>query len=261
MSRKMFHHMLAIWLGATCILLCVLPATAQPPLRILCDNWPPYQFESQGAPTGFSTSIVLTVFKKMDISIKSIEFYPWKRAVQELQQGLADAVISASYTEERTAFAFYPDEMLTDAPWIIWGKKEMDFRSLDDLKGKKIGVVLGYSYTPEFWEFIHAHCDVEQVPLDEINFKKLEAGRLDAVAAEYGNGIYLTKKLGLSTIKPFMDTIFKRQGLYIMFSKDSVSKGFVKQFSNELKLFKQTSEYSALLMKYFGDQPNLAPAP
>ncbi|GBC63003.1 hypothetical protein DENIS_3992 [Desulfonema ishimotonii] len=214
-------------------------------LTIVCDEWPPYQVVEQNNISGFSTRVVKAVFKKMDVSINSIKAYPWKRAITMLEKGKADALFSASFSEARTAFAYYPEEMLVESPWVLWVREEDDlkFDTYDDLIPKKIGVVSGYSYTREFDDFLKKHGNYEEVFMDDLNFKKLNAGRIDYAVAELGNGSYLISKLGLGEIIPLKENPIKSNGLYIIFNKNNIPESFVKQFSEALKKFKNDSLY------------------
>jgi len=205
--------------------------------------------------TGFSTRIVKMVFDEMKTDIGNISTYPWKRAIVMLKKGKADALFSANYTQDRTAFAFYPEEPIVISPWIMWVRKEnpLKFESFEDLIGKKVGVVRGYSYTPEFWSFIKKHKIYAEVVNDEMNFKKLSAGRVDFIVAELGNGLFISRTIKLDEkIIPLLNNPIKKAGLFIIFNKNSVDKSFVDKFSTELKKIKGGSFYKYLYYKNFG---------
>lgn len=254
MKHKRLARISAICITTLFLLLIASFSAAQEPARLICDIWPPYQIEENGTVNGFSTELVQAVYRNMEVPIAEIKAYPWKRAMNILEHGHAEALFSANQTEERKIFARYPAEMLFEAPWIIWTRGKTKLHSLEDLKGKRVGVVLGYSYTDEFWEFIETYCTVEKVSTDETNFRKLKIGRLDAVVAEYGNGQYLTAKFGWESIKPRRSIEIKKDGLYIMFNRINVSQSFVDEFSRQLKLFKGTDQYKDLRIKYFGNE-------
>ncbi len=220
-------------------------------VNLVCDIWPPYQMKSRDGMSGFSVDVVTAVFGRMDVEIEGVTSFPWKRALVMVEHGRADALFSANYTPDRAVFARYPEEMLVNSPWVIWTRGEK-ITSLDELKGRTIGVVNGYSYTPEFWDFIETHCTVQKVHSDEVNFKKLAAGRIDATVAEFGNGHYLTTLFGLNNVKAHLNFPIKEDGLYIIFNRDSAAAEFVEEFSEQLKAFKSTDEFRALRMKHFG---------
>jgi polar amino acid transport system substrate-binding protein len=222
-------------------------------IDVICDEWPPYQIIENNHISGFSTKIVETVFERMKIDVKSIKAYPWKRAITMIENGKTDALFSANYTKERAKFAFYPEEMLVLSPWVMWVREEdnLKYESFDDLLGKKVGLVRGYSYTPEFWNFVKKHKIYEEVANDEQNFKKLNGGRVDFILAEFGNGLFIVKYLGLNKIIPLRNNPVKSDGLYIIFNKKNVTKSFVDKFSDELKKLKQESLYEYLYQEYF----------
>ena len=226
-------------------------------IDIICDEWPPYQVVENNQLKGFSTRVVKIVFKRMKVDIKSIKVYPWIRAMIMIEKGKADALFSANYTKDRTKFAFYPGEKKVDSPWVMWVREEDDlkFESFDDLSGKKIGIVRGYSYTSDFWVFLKEHNNYDEIANDELNFRKLNVGRVDFIPAELGNGSHLVKKLGFNKIIPLKKNPLKSDSLYIIFSKKNVSKSFVDKFSKELKQFKQEALYTSLYNEYFKSSP------
>ncbi len=125
-------------------------------ITLVCDEWPPYQVMEKNRVSGFCTKVVEEVFKKMGVKIAGLDVYPWKRAIAMLEMGKTDALFSANFTRERTAYAYYPKEPLIQSPWVVWVRKGdgFTFNALSDLKYKKVGVVRGYSYTGEFWDYI-----------------------------------------------------------------------------------------------------------
>jgi polar amino acid transport system substrate-binding protein len=241
--RKTIHILIfTAWVTAM-----AMPSLAQDAtLRVICDEWPPYQIlERNGTLSGFSTNVVKEIFRRMGVTITGLHPYPWKRALLMLKNGEVDALFSANYTQERTTFAYYPEETIMDSPWVIWTrtKDKITFTSLTDLKGKHIGVVRGYSYTPEFWRTLKSLNNYEGVSDDETNFKKLNAGRIDMLVAELGNGYDIINRLGLSGITPHKKHPIKTDGLYIIFNKTKVSEEFVKRFSKNLKQLKRENLY------------------
>jgi polar amino acid transport system substrate-binding protein len=189
----------------------------------------------------------------MNLKNMTISGYPWKRAVYMLKEGQADALFSANYTEEREKYAIYPKEPLIVSPWVVWVRTDsnIQFNVLNDLKGLNCGVVRGYSYTPEFWDFLKTKGRFSLVSDDETNFKKLGAKRIDYTVSELGNGLEIIKRLNLKDIIPLAGNPIKKDGLYIIFNKKTVSVEFADKFSQVLKEFKKTKDYKNIYNKYF----------
>lgn len=249
MTRINFVGLMAV------VFLFLLTANASSEsLDVVCDEWPPYQIVSKTKKvSGFSTEVVRAVFKRIDVTVNSLNAYPWKRALDNVETGKSHALFSANFSQERTAFAWYPDESLIDSPWVIWVKKDSGnhYTSLDDLKGKTVGVVNGYSYTKDFWDFVKLNKAFEGANSDEINFKKLQGGRFEYTVAELGNGYHILKKLGIKGIVPVIKYPIKYAGLFIIFNKEKVPKEIVEKFSEGLKEFKKSPGYKSLVKKYF----------
>lgn len=241
----------AIWICISFIALWVPENPDAQHLSIVCDEWPPYQVVEGNHVMGFCTGVVEGVLDRMGRSY-TIRAYPWKRALKMVRKGVADALFSANFTAGRTAFAYYPDEELLQSPWVMWVRRKdrLKFTSYDDLTDRSVGVVSGYSYTPEFWEIIRKKQNYEETINDELNLRKLAHGRIDYAVAELGNGYEIARRLNLSNIIPLMEKPIKMDGLYIVFSKKSVSKDFVDEFSEALKAFKEEPAYGDLSDHY-----------
>lgn len=193
------------------------------------------------------------VFERMNIEFVSMKAYPWNRAIKMMENGTADALFSANYTKDRTEFAYYPKETIVDSPWVMWVRKEsgLKFESLNDLIGKRVGMVRGYSYTSDFRDFIRTHTLFEEVASDEQNFRKLNGGRVHYIVAELRNGAHIVRSLGFDGIIPLDKNPVKFDGLYLIFNKRNVPRSLVDQFSVELGKLKQEPVYKALYEKYF----------
>lgn len=248
---RVWIHLYAA-LAITAMVFATPFATAAEPPKLVCDIWPPYQIETPTGVTGMTVEIVESVYHRMGITQFKLRALPWKRAMDAIRFHEADALFSANYTKERAVFLHYPKESLFESSWVIWTKRDKGIHTLDDLKGKTVGVVLGYSYTPEFWNFIETYCKIEKIHADAVNFKKLRLNRLDATVAEYGNGLSLAREVGDPDIVPVPEIEIKRDGLYIAFDRQRVSEEVVQRFSDALKAFKQTDEYQRIRGKYLG---------
>ncbi|MFD2230184.1 transporter substrate-binding domain-containing protein [Alkalimarinus sediminis] len=223
--------------------------------RVIGDHYPPYQYKEHNNVKGFSLDVLHAVLGMNGDSIAKFEIYPWKRALHMLKANQANILISANYHKDRELFARYPDEPIITTPWYLWRRKGEDIQpnSLDDLLGKKIGVVQGYSYTEAFWAFIkdnRLYIDAENYS-DDINLGRLNQGFYDAAVAELGNGMYLRNSLKLRKIEPITSMIIKEDGLYAIFNKSQISEEAVQVFSENLTQFKKTPEYNKIYKKYF----------
>lgn len=222
---------------------------------VVGDHYPPYQYKEHKKIKGFSYDVLRAVLSMNGDTISTTGIYPWKRALHMLETNQANILISANYGEDRLKFAYYPTEPLVVTPWYLWKRKSEQFKfaSLEDLLGKKVGVVQGYAYTDAFWHFVRKHdlyTDNGNYT-DDINLSNLNQGFYDVAIAELGNGIYIRDHLGLTNIEPILATPVKQDGLYIIFSKAEFSVEKVDKFSENLVKFKKSPEYLKIYQQYF----------
>jgi polar amino acid transport system substrate-binding protein len=230
-------------------------------LNIVTDDWPPYEFKVGEAGneyiSGFSTEVILAVLKKMNVGINDrIKQYPWIRADKIVREGAADLLYTAANSEEREKETYYAYEPLIDSSWSFFVRKEdegkIKYDSLEDFKGQKIGVVRGFAYPTEFWDYVKKENSFEEVTTDEFNVKKLIAKRFNIIIIDYINGLNEFRRLGVSDKIVALPKPLKKTSLYAVFSKNTVEKDFVDKFTAELKAFKTTKEYKDIYDKFIG---------
>jgi polar amino acid transport system substrate-binding protein len=245
------------FLGVACAVTLVLagqPSIAAP-LRLVTDQWIPYENLSDPEAPGFSTEVLKGVFASMSQEA-SFEEFPWARAAQLVFRGERDALFTAFYNDERARFCHFPKEPLARDKWIFFVRTadagRLRFSSFEDLVGHEIAVLRGASISPEFWDFVRQHRNIAETASDEANFRMLDAGRVDYVVASFVNGMRLIRSLGLEgKIEPLSSRSLKEDNLYVIFSKERISPAFVEAFSEALRRFKQTEAFRAIYRKYF----------
>jgi polar amino acid transport system substrate-binding protein len=224
-------------------------------LRLATDVWLPYEDISNDAAPGFSVEVIGAVLAQMGVA-STIRETPWARGLEDVYEGKRDALFTAFQTEERAAHCLFPSEPLTSEKWVFFVRSDeaeaLAFATYDEIRERRIGILRGASVTEGFWSFVEEHGNYEEVETDDLNFKKLDRGRLDYVVTSYSNGVMLARELGLAdVIEPLPSPVIKEDDLFIMFSRKTVSPDFVERFSAALKAFKATEDYGAIYDKYF----------
>jgi len=255
--RRWFRLFLGVVFAVT-LELVGQPAIAAP-LRLVTDQWIPYENLSDAGAPGFSTEVLKHVFTSMGQEA-SFEEFPWARAMRLVFRGERDALFTAFHDEERARFCYFPKEPLARDKWIFFVRTadvgRLTFSSFEDLGEHRIAVLRGASISPEFWDFVRQHHNVTETASDEGNFRMLDAGRVDYVVASWVNGMRLIRSLGLDgKIEPLLSRSLKEDNLYVIFSKERVSQAFVDAFSDALRRFKQTETFRAIYRKYFPETP------
>lgn len=155
---------------------------APPPLTLFAsENYRPISWiDEQGQARGLALEAIEFVQKDTGIKIH-VELLPWNRAYNLAVQGRG-GVIGLSYTPERAAL-FDDSASIYDSgtTLVVHKNRPLTFKTLADLKGKKIGALMGVSYGSEIdqaarnglFEFVRDTSHVARL-------KNVLAGRVDA---------------------------------------------------------------------------------
>jgi polar amino acid transport system substrate-binding protein len=92
-------------------------------LHVVYTQWEPYTYQKNEKDSGFEIETVKAVAEKMGL-LSKFEQLPWKRCLLAMENGQADALVSALKTPERETFLYYPDEFISLSKTIFLPKKE-----------------------------------------------------------------------------------------------------------------------------------------
>jgi polar amino acid transport system substrate-binding protein len=171
-----------------CLLLPVVThvASAQVTLHISTGEFAPWSSETL-KHKGFTSHVISEAFKLEGYDVE-FTFYPWKRAYESAKSGEKFHATSYWYPSNERRKEFYYSEPLQSDRTVFFHLKSnplADWKTLDDLKGKRIGATLGFTYTVEFWDAAKSkRLDVQEASSDDLNFKKLLKGRVDLVPSD-----------------------------------------------------------------------------
>ncbi len=147
-------------------------------IKLATVNWAPYYGENLNNQ-GFVTDLAKEAFKRAGYSM-TVEFVPWKRALELAKNGHYDGLLGAYYNEDRTKFFQYSIPVSSSNIVIIHRKSTAlpnKLYKLKDLANYKFGTVNGFSYGKEFDNASYLKKDVS--PNLETNLLKLYKGRFD----------------------------------------------------------------------------------
>lgn len=116
-------------------------------LTLAADPWPPFT-EKNGK--GVATQVVRAALKRSGITLKTVDV-PWEQAWEGSVEGRYDGVVAIWFDTNRArALQFSEPYMLNRLVMVVRNKDVDVIKSLPDLAGRKVGVVKGYAYHPEF---------------------------------------------------------------------------------------------------------------
>lgn len=216
------------------------PAQAQK-LVFVFEQYPPYEYiDEHGNLAGVDVSLIREVCKRNGIEPEFREV-PWKRAMDEVKIGLADAIFSLFKTPKRQEFLIFPDIGLSSEKNIFVAVAEsgVQVRSLDDLDGLTVGVTTDYVYSKAFNEAVHFKRESSNDA--EMLLAKVLMGHSDV--AIINDLVFHSVAKDMDALEKFevMDYVDSVQPMYVAFSKNS-SKDPEKMadiFSKTLRELKQ----------------------
>lgn len=232
---------------AACAALSTVHAADAILVNVDAEN-PPFMFAQGGKAAGVYPAVVTAVFARLNIPV-SIEAKPWKRALAEIDE--AKAGVGGIYkNDERAAKYDFSEPILTENTAVYFNKAHpIDFKTVADLAGKKVGVIRGWSYGDAFDAARkEGKIAVEEVPNDKSNLLKLAEARLDAVLAieEAGKSIITAEKISsIEQAKVFLAS----NKAHLAFNKSAKQTELLAKFSKAITEMKQDGSLDKVVLK------------
>ena len=234
-------------------LLMVIPAApADAGQKILLGTleWPPYVSQSI-KDNGYVAVLVKEAFRRGGVAAE-FQFSPWNRAVALVKVGKLHGYFPEYYAEAVTRYAAFSDPF-PGGPLGFFKRKtdQIRYDDLTDLKGLRIGTVLGYVNTKAFDEadFLLK----EPVTDDLTNFRKLLAGRIDLVVADkyVGTALVNTHMPAQRGRIEFLAKPLEVKSLYVCISNQiPTGSQLLSAFNKGLAQMKEDGTMTALLKEY-----------
>ena len=139
----------------------------------------PFSFQEGGELTGFDVEIGTAIAEKMGLEPNPVTS-PWETITQSLLGKKFDAIIgSMAITEERAERVDFSDPYYYSGGMIFVEAGNKDITSVEDLEGKRIGVVAQSTYDTAAQKYTKdiKYYNSDVVALNDLTVK----GRLDAV--------------------------------------------------------------------------------
>lgn len=158
------------------------------------EHLPPYHYKENGQWKGIDIEIGKELSERLGFEIK-YEGLPWARMKKYAEKGKIDGIISMFCLEKYFEIVdFAESPVIADISVFARAGSDIKVSGLDDLKGKSVGIIRGYTYSPEFVsrrDMKKMECDN-----DEMLVKILEKGRVDVAVAENIPFRFISKKFG-----------------------------------------------------------------
>lgn len=214
--------------------------------------WPPYLIKDpNGKIHGIMIDVIKTIASKHGFSVK-ITSLPEKRAIRAIASGDIDAYSKAKEWVKNPEAYLWTDPVVDSTDVLIFPKdRPVDFETPDDLKGKKIGAILGYRYPLLEPYFADGRIKRDDVKRDSLMLGKLLRGRDDAAIINKLVAFWVIRQNPEFKGKfAFSDEPVGEAGCGFMFTPKRNWGPFIETFNNELAVMETDGRLDAIVRKY-----------
>ena len=207
-------------------------------------EFPPFEYLEKGEVTGFDIELVNELGKVMDADVKVLDM-SFDGLLPALQMKKVDLVIAGmTATEERKKTVSFTQPYYTASQVIIVKEGNNSIKSFDDLKGKKVAVMLGFTGDTIVSE-------IEGVSIESFNaayagIMALQADKVEAVVLDSEPAKnYVKQNPGLV----LAEADAEQEEYAIALRKND--KALLEKVEKALAEIKANGTYDALIKKYF----------
>lgn len=204
----------------------------------------PFEYMENGEIVGFDIELVKEIAKTLDIDIK-FENMSFDGLLPALQAKKIDIVVAGmTATPEREKFVNFTKNYFVAKQVLIVPDKTSSPTSLDQLKGKKVGVVLGYTGDLIVSKLNDIKSEKFNSPFAAI--MALNSGKVDAVILDSAPAhSYVKKNKGLKIAE--IETDEEKYSIAIRKNDPQL----VEKFNIALEEIEKNGTYDKLIEKYF----------
>ncbi|GGY02676.1 substrate-binding periplasmic protein [Paludibacterium paludis] len=177
-----------------------------PSLRLLTEEYPPFNMTEAGKAGGLSTEIVRELMKRAGVK-STVEVMPWIRAFNLAVLEPRTCVYSTTRTDSRGPLFKWVGP-LVENPWVLYARAG-SAHAVTGLEGARPYKIGGYGGDAVSQFLVERGFEVDLTHTDVQNIRKLQAGRIDFWATGKYLGAYLVareKATGLSPVLTFNST-------------------------------------------------------
>jgi polar amino acid transport system substrate-binding protein len=228
------------------VLLIPVNVSAEKTLIFPNDPWPPFVLGKEGSESteGIGVDLMRAIFNRIDgVSVK-IPLVPWKRALNLVEQGKADAIPLLYKTAERELVMDFSDALFPSQDLVWYSKTHfpngLEWKVTDDFKPYAMGVVTGYNYSKEIDKAINER-EIKTVKAKNVKqlLIMLSGGRVDVAIANKVVGAALIKKEFKNRNIISMKKPVAEDNYYMAFSKKTSARDLLPKINSVIAELKK----------------------
>ncbi len=249
------------------------------PFVIVGEELRPYEYlDEYGKPAGINVEVLDRIFTELGVPYE-IRFYPWARAWLMVENGAADAVLSASHNPKREPFQYFteeqkqfgatkkvPPDFLWLAEYVFFANRQLAgsirFESYEQIKRDGLRVVVSdqYSYDDMFMQSGLATI-ARSTPQEAMH--AIGDGAADLYPMDRAAGWALLKKEGLQDRITWLPKPLFTKPYLLGFSRKSDYPGteaLMRSFYDRLRECRQRGDIEAITVRHLDSVRPLRPA-
>jgi polar amino acid transport system substrate-binding protein len=206
------------------------------------DGSPPKMYVHQGQERGILIDILRYAERQLQGERLHLALYPWARAYMQASSG-DGGILGLSWTQRRDEIFDYSEPLFFDEVVVVVRRgSEFPFRTLSDLRGKRVGLVRDASYGEAF----ERAQDAKLFVVDGDNgaqqrLQKLVAGRIDCALFNVGKAGFEETLRIHKEFMPYKDSLvvlpiaLRSDPNFLAFPKSMQMKPWLAKFNQVIK--------------------------
>ncbi|HPF45550.1 MAG: transporter substrate-binding domain-containing protein [Alphaproteobacteria bacterium] len=215
---------------------------------------PPIEFMRDGKPTGFSIDYLKLVAEKAHLKLEFVTGYSWAEQIDNIKNRKIDILHSVSPTTDRFEYINFTDAYVS-LPYVYFARIGSDrINKVEDLIGKKIGVIDGWS-TTNIYRKNYPELTLYPQKDSLAGLNAVSAGLIDVFIVQLPVGNYLISKNFISGLEvvgqKFVPEDIKGENLHLGIRKDwPILASIIKKAAAAISIKELTEISNRWLLEY-----------
>lgn len=224
-------------------------------LRVRADAWMPFNGGPEDVAPGYVIEIARTIFTGRGMKI-DYQTLGWEEALRQVRAGQIEAVVGANRTEAKGLVLPREPIGIPQMGLFVLRENPWEYRSLESLRGVRLGVIAGYSYWDALDAWVKKQGASEKLvvltgdtPLVE-GLKKLNTGEIDVMVESQSVFVWNVKSSGLIPGNYRMAYSYPSEPLYMAFADTEGGRAQARWFDEGIAALRSGGQLAAILKKY-----------
>jgi len=155
-------------------------------VRVANENdWPPFDFVDEEKPSGYSIDLIAKAMNLLGVQVEFVNGMSWVELLAAFEAGDIDILPAVYKTADRERYMTFTSGYYSQPTVLIAHKDNIGVETLNDLRGKRVGVIPGFVIT----QVIEAqYPDIEPVEVEGVleGINAVSLGEVDAFVESIG---------------------------------------------------------------------------